>query len=358
MNTPTAHRSSSRYRRLGLIVGGAVLAAGTLVSNMIGASATTSKSASESTHSNAPACVAPERPLSHEYDAVTRNDAAFNKTFRHCFTTISGVQMHYVIGGHGPKSMVLLHGWPESWYEFHGIMPKLLPGRTVVAVDLPGMGDSTGNPPSMEKKVLANYVHLLLNRLDMPRNVQVVSHDLGSGVGYALAAQYRDQVAGWFNLDFGLTGKSLKYATDIAPLSFHFPFHQQEPLAEQLVTGRVGTYLKAFYPSQSHVPQPVPAADVAEYVRVYSRPQVLHNGFELYRAWPQDEKDNAEMMETPLTIPVRVVSADGLGALELRAFQDAAPAATGTQLAGAGHWLTDERPEQVVSEINAFYPVS
>src|SRR6202011_5266817 len=81
--------------------------------------------------SAAPPCVDPQKPLSTRYNTATKNDPAFNADFRHCFTSVLGVQMHYVIGGHGPQTMVLLHGWPESWYEFHGIMPGLLPGRTV-----------------------------------------------------------------------------------------------------------------------------------------------------------------------------------------------------------------------------------
>jgi pimeloyl-ACP methyl ester carboxylesterase len=81
--------------------------------------------------------------------------------------------MHYVIGGDGPKVMVLLHGWPQSWYEFRQIMPSLLPGRTVIAIDLPGMGDSTGNPPFMAETVLATYVHRLLDHLGYRENVQV-----------------------------------------------------------------------------------------------------------------------------------------------------------------------------------------
>jgi pimeloyl-ACP methyl ester carboxylesterase len=255
--------------------------------------------------------------------------------------------------------MVLLHGWPQSWYAFRDIMPELLPGRTVIAIDHVGMGDSTGTPPSMTTNVMAEYVHLLLNRLGLHRGVQFVSHDIGVGVAYALAAKYREQAAGLFNLDFALVGKSLKHA-DLVPLSFHFSFNQQ-PFAEGLLTGRVGFFLKNFYPLTSALPEPVPARDLAEYTRVYSRPQVLHAGMEFYRDWPQVEKDNAVLMRTPLTIPVRLLSM-GLvpewAAMSQQSMRDAAPGATGTSVEGAGHWLTEERPELVLSEIERFYPVA
>jgi pimeloyl-ACP methyl ester carboxylesterase len=323
----------------------------------LSASATTATLASIASpvRSQAPACVDPERPLSHGYDAATKDDAQFNRDFRHCFTTIDGVQMHYVIGGHGPQAMVLLHGWPESWYEFHGIMPSLLPGRTVIAIDLPGLGDSTGNPPSYAKTVLATYVHLLLDRLHMGHGVQFAAHDFGVGVAYALAAQYREQAAGLFLMDFPLVGKTLTFA-DIEPLEWHFSFNLQQPLAEELVTGRVSTFLTYFYPTQSHVAQPVPATEIAEYVRVYSRAQVLHAGFQLYRTWTEDQAGNARLQASPLTIPVRLLTQSGLTPQLLPPVRAAAPAATGTDVPGAGHWLLEQAPQRVLAEINSFYP--
>jgi len=353
--TDLAAKPRHRHRRATLLAAVALIAA--TGGGLLGTSAATATPAATASpvRSQAPACVDPERPLSHDYDAATKDDAQFNKDFRHCFTTINGVQMHYVIGGHGPQTMVLLHGWPESWYEFHGIMPSLLAGRTVIAIDLPGLGDSTGNPPSYEKTVLATYVHLLLDRLHQDQGVQLVAHDFGVGVAYALAAQYRQQAAGLFLMDFPLVGKTLTFA-DIEPLEWHFSFNLQQPLAEELVTGRVSTFLTYFYPTQSHVPHPVPANEIAEYVRVFSRPQVLHAGFQLYRTWTQDQVDNTRLEQSPLTIPVRLLTQSGLTSQLLPAVQAAAPAATGTDVPGAGHWLLDEAPQRVLAEINAFYP--
>jgi pimeloyl-ACP methyl ester carboxylesterase len=305
-----------------------------------------------------PAPFESEGPLSPGFDAATKNDALFNKDFRHCFTTIDDVQMHYVIGGHGPQVMVLLHGWPQSWYEYRQIMHSLLPGRTVIAIDLPGMGDSTGTPPSMARKVLATYVHRLLGHLDYRKNVQVVAHDFGAGVAYALAAQYREQAAGLFLMDYGLVGKNLKFAT-IEPMSWHFTFNKQYPLAEELVTGRVEAFLTYFYQSmKSGVAEPVSGDELAEYVRVFSRAQVLHAGFELYRVWSQDETDNAVFQEAPLTIPVRLLTQAGVAEMLLPPLQASASDGTAADVPGAGHFLVHEAPDRVLAEINAFYPTA
>ncbi|MFJ9004027.1 alpha/beta fold hydrolase [Streptomyces canus] len=270
------------------------------------------------------AVVESEEPLSPGYDAATKDDAEFNKHFRHGFTTIDDVQMHYVIGGDGPQVMVLLHGWPQSWYEYRQVMPSLLPGRTVIAIDLPGMGDSTGNPSSRTKAVLATYIHRLLNHLGHRENVHVVAHDFGVSVAYPLAAQYREQVAGLFLMDYGLVGKNLKFAT-IESMFWHFSFNKQNPLAEELVTGRVETFLTHFFQGMRTAGENVSVDELAEFVRLFSRPQVLHAGFELYRTEAQDEADNTNLQETPLTIPVRMITQAGLADMVLAPLQDAPP---------------------------------
>ena len=94
-------------------------------------------------------------------DAATRDDAAFNRRFRHGAADVDGVQMHYVTGGTGAP-LVLLHGWPQSWYAWRGIMPALADQYTVYALDLPGLGDSDGAPPGYDKATLARFVHGLL----------------------------------------------------------------------------------------------------------------------------------------------------------------------------------------------------
>ncbi|MGK5557342.1 alpha/beta fold hydrolase [Actinomadura kijaniata] len=334
--------SRAPRRRIGALLAVALLAGASLAAVPTPANA-----------SRPPACVQGEAPKSPGHAAATGEDAAFNRHFRHCFTTIDGVQMHYVIGGNGPGTTVLLHGWPQSWYEFRSLLPRLRPGRTLIAIDLPGMGDSTGTPPDMRKTTLARYVHRLLNRLGHRSGVQVVAHDFGVGVAYALAARYRRQTAGLFLMDFPLVGRKLTF-DKVKTLSWHFAFNLEEPLAEQLVTGRVGTFLGYFYPDHSHVPQPVPAAAVREFTRVYSRPQVLRAGFGLYRTWALDEAENIRLQADPLRIPVRLLTQDGYAGLMFPPVRQAAPRATVAEVKGAGHWLPEERPELVANEIDRF----
>jgi pimeloyl-ACP methyl ester carboxylesterase len=304
----------------------------------------------------APLHAGSEAPLSQDYDAATRADEAFNRQFRHGFHTVAGLQMHYVIGGQGPKTLLFFHGFPQSWYEYRAIMPEFLSDHTVIAIDLPGLGDTTGEIASFEKFELAAYVHGLLAHLERTDELRLVAHDFGSSLAFAFATRYRDQVAGLFFMDFPVVGGSLTFDT-LKPLSFHFSFFQQKPLAEALVEGRERQFLQYFFDVLSPNPGAVPSAEVDEYVRVYSRPGVWRNGMEWYRAWPNDEAANRKAIETVLTIPVQILTQSMLLDVFLTAIRDAAPSATGLDAPGAGHWLVEERPQLVVDAIKAFYGI-
>jgi pimeloyl-ACP methyl ester carboxylesterase len=304
----------------------------------------------------APLHAGSEPPLSQHYDAATRTDDQFNRQFRHGFHTVAGLQMHYVIGGQGPQTLLFFHGFPQSWYEYRAIMPEFLSDHTVIAIDLPGLGDTTGEIHSFEKFELARYVQNLMEHLGRTRDLRLVAHDFGSSLAFAFASRYRDQVEGLFFMDFPVVGGSLTFET-LKPLSFHFSFFQQKPLAEALVEGRERQFLQYFYDVLSPTPGAIPSQEVDEYVRVYSRPGVWSNGMEWYRAWPDDEAANRKAMETALTIPVQILTQSVLLDGFLAAIRDAAPSATGRDAPGAGHWLVEERPELVVEAIRTFYGI-
>lgn len=291
------------------------------------------------------------------FDASTRRDAAFNHTFEHGFAEVDGVQMHYVTGGEGPV-LVLLHGWPQSWYEFYDVMPGLAEDFTVVAVDLPGLGDSQGEPPSYDKVTLARYVHgLVSDRLGHDTGVHLAAHDLGAGVAFQYAAQYSDEVARMTVMDYPLPGPVLD-ADALADLSWHFAFHEVPELPEQLVRGDQRTYLDWFYDTFAASPDRIPDRAVREFVRVYCRDQVLRGGFELYRTLGQDTTDN--LATTPLPMPVQVLSAgageatlpDGFGFVWQPLVQQPV---VNIKVPDSGHWLPEENPAFVIDRLRSFH---
>ncbi|WP_374022257.1 alpha/beta fold hydrolase [Mycobacterium sp. HNNTM2301] len=294
-----------------------------------------------------------ETPLSAGYDAATRDDPVFAQHFRHGFTTIDGLQMHYVLGGQGPP-LLLVPSFLGTWFSWWGLMPDLATRRTVIAVDPPGLGDSSGTPPAHDKVHLAHYVNQLLDRLGFQQNVDVAGFDFGAAIAYALATQWRDRYSRLMLMDFPITGGTLLFA-QVQALSFHLGFHSQEPLFEQLVIGRERLWLEYIFrhlsPGNN---QPIPPAAVDEFVRAYQRPGALHHGSRYYQAWPQDERDNQAAMRTPLTIPVRVLAQAPYLDDFLTSIRSAAPQATGVAF-HTGHWFLHEAPEQVLEEMSAFF---
>lgn len=294
------------------------------------------------------------------YAAATQGDPQFKGTFRHEFADVDGVRMHYVTGGSG-SPVVLLHGWPQTWYAWWDVMPELARKHTVYAVDLPGLGDSTGSPSGYDKATLARYVHkLVAGRLGL-RDVRVVGHDLGAAVAFQYASQFPDDTARLGYLDLPLPGPKMDAST-YRSLSWHIAFHSQARVPEMVVANDVREYLEFFYQHVSFngaafggdsTRSPFTDAEVAEYARTYRRPRVLSGGFELYRALDQDVRDNVKAK--PVRVPTLVMAAQGQA--------DAVRATTAPRMTNivravdvpnAGHWLVEANPRFVTAELVRF----
>lgn len=318
--------------------------------------------ASSATAASAPAAAAGSASASASYDAATRHDREFNKTFRHKFAKVRDVRMHYVTGGTGP-ALVLLHGWPQSWYEWRKVMPALARHHTVYALDLPGLGDSKGSPRSLDKKTLARYVHgLLRDEIGLDR-FDLVAHDLGGGVGFQYASQFPDRVRSYVHMDYPLPGRNLP-AAQYRSFSWHMAFNSQKKIPERLVDDPrdVRAYLTGFYPQVAHggsafggtrTASPFTDAETDEYVRTYSRPEVLHAGFELYRSLDQDERDNAaaRTVDTPTLL---LTATGSLAATRPTLEPKLSNLTRAVEIPRSGHWLAEENAEAVRDEILAF----
>lgn len=289
---------------------------------------------------------------------ATQHDPAF-RGFRHEFTDVDGVRMHHVTGGSGTP-VVLIHGWPQTWYGWWPIMPALAERHTVYAVDLPGLGDSTGTPKSYDKATLARYVHGLTEKLGLEK-AAVVGHDLGAAVAFQYASQFPDDTARLGYLDLPLPGPGIDGPT-YRKLSWHIAFHAQPQVPETVVGDDVRAYLALFYPQVSfngtafggtNTRSPFTEAEIDEYARTYSKPSVLKGGFELYRSLDQDVRDT--IAAAPTGVPALVLAAQGQ-ADAIRG--TAAPRMTNilraVDVPDAGHWLAEENPRFVTAELLRF----
>lgn len=295
------------------------------------------------------------------YASATRDDAEFNRQFKHETADVDGVKMHHVTGGTG-EPLVLLHGWPQSWYSWREIMPALAKKRTVYALDLPGLGDSEGAPSSYDKATLARYVHrLLAGKLGLNK-INLVGHDLGAGVAFQYAAQFPDEVVKYAHLDYPMPGPALS-ANAYRQASWHMSFHNQDGFPELLVDDDVRDYLSLFYGYVAYggtgfggpgANAPFTAQQIDEYARTYQRPEVLTGGFELYRTLNQDERDNKAVK--PITMPTMLLTAEGTLDFSRSTVQPLMSNVTrAVEVPKAGHWLVEENPVFVTAELVKFF---
>ncbi|MEU5850767.1 alpha/beta fold hydrolase [Saccharopolyspora shandongensis] len=306
------------------------------------------------------ACSAPTADSVAPYAVATQDDPAFQGTFRHEFADVDGVRMHYVTGGSGTP-VVLIHGWPQTWYGWWQIMPALAEHHTVYAIDLPGLGDSTGTPTGYDKATLARYVHgLIADKLQI-RDAAVIGHDFGAAVAFQYASQFPGDTARLGYLDLPLPGPVIDAST-YRTLSWHIAFHSQRRIPEAIVGDDVREYLASFYPQVSFEGtafggtsdrSPFTDSEINEYARTYSRPEALSGGFELYRTLEKDVLDIVSA--APVRIPTLLMTAQGqLDAIRATVDSRMTNIVRAVDVPRAGHWLAEENPQFVTEELVRF----
>jgi pimeloyl-ACP methyl ester carboxylesterase len=217
--------------------------------------------------------------------------------------TVNGAAIHYVRGGTGP-AVVLIHGFPQDWFEYRAIMPRLAKRFTVIAVDLRGIGGSKAMTGGYDAATMAEDVHQLVSSLKL-KHVYIVGHDIGGMVSYAFARRYPQETRGAMILDVAIPG--LAGWTDVVgnPGFWHAAFMQVPGLPEKLVTGRQADYFGYFF----HFGKFTPIED-AHYVRAYGTAAQLHAAFQIYRAFPANVKFNAAQ-GGPDDVPLFLAAGDG-----------------------------------------------
>src|ERR687890_2168502 len=174
-----------------------------------------------------------------------------NVTFSHHTASVNGIQMHYVIGGQGDP-VVLLHGWPETWYAWHRVMPALAKNYTVIAPDLRGLGDSSKPLTGYDGKTLAEDIHQLVTQLGF-KTIFLVGHDIGTQVAYSYAATYPTQVKRLVVMDLTIPGFE---PPGMKPIWWR-SFHETPDVPEALVQGKEMIYLSWFYRNLAYNPSAI-----------------------------------------------------------------------------------------------------
>ena len=301
-----------------------------------------------------PDTAAPERPSSAPAPVPAGGRDAHRP--RHATARVNGVRLHYVVAGRGPP-VVLLHGFPQTWYSWRKVIPALAREHTVIVPDLRGTGRSSLPPGGYDKQTMAADVHALVRRLGH-RRVAVVGHDLGAWTAYAYARTYRDEVTHLGFLEASLPGFGLERLLDFSrPQSgvWHLAFFRQPEVPERLLKGRERYFIEDFLGARRARPATFDGDAVDRYVQAYSRPGRMHAALEQYRALYRDAADNRAGGRTVLTAPVLALGGSRATATGPAAsMRMVARDVSGGELRGAGHWLMEERPRELSERLLAF----
>jgi pimeloyl-ACP methyl ester carboxylesterase len=277
----------------------------------------------------------------------------FPMAFHTQMVPTNGTSLYVRVGGKGP-AVVLLHGFGDTGDMWAPLATELVKDHTVIVPDLRGMGLSAHPDTGYTKKNQAADIAGVMDALHV-RTADLVTHDIGNMVGYALAAQYPARISRWVVIDAPLPGIGDWDNIIRSPLLWHFNF--RGPDEERLVQGRERIYLDRFYDELSADPNRIDAATREHYAKLYARPHGMHDAFEQFGAFTQDAIDNKAMLATggKLTMPILALGAEksfGLGMAQDLRFV-ASNVAAGI-VPDSGHWIMEENPQATVRLVTEF----
>lgn len=277
---------------------------------------------------------------------------SFPATFRVQRIATNGTTLSVRVGGSGP-AVVLLHGYGETGDMWAPLAAKLAAKHTVIVPDLRGMGMSDHPATGFDKKSQGRDISGVLETLKVGQ-FDLVTHDIGNMVGYALAAQNPTRVTKFAILDAPLPGIGPWDEIVKTPFLWHFRFGG--PDMERLVQGRERIYLDRFWNEFSDDPKKFDELSRQHYAKLYALPGAMHSGFEQFKAFDQDAVDNrAYAAKGKLTMPVLAIGGDkSFGETMAVVMRFVATNVRSVVIPHSGHWLMEENPSQTITAITEF----
>jgi pimeloyl-ACP methyl ester carboxylesterase len=281
----------------------------------------------------------------------------FTDTFTSRYVNTGEVRLHAVTGGGGPP-LLLVHGWPQTWYAWRMLMPTLARDFAVVAVDQRGIGLSDKPQDGYDTGTIARDLVALMDALGHQR-FALYGTDVGMPIAYALAADHPDRVDRLVVSEAPLPGISPSPPLFLPPQLnarlWHLAFNQLPKINEQLVTGREDIFFGAEFDASAGTNK-LPDYAVRYYIDTLAAdPDHLRGSFEFYRAIPATSAQNEQRKTRRLTLPVLAIggaesSGEGVGNTMKLAADDVQTVV----LTSSGHWVAEQAPEQLLAALTAF----
>ncbi|MDH5934107.1 alpha/beta fold hydrolase [Vibrio sp. 10N.237.312.C02] len=276
--------------------------------------------------------------------------------FESSFKEINGVKLHYVEGGSGPL-VLMVHGYGQTWYEWHQLMPKLAKEHRVVAVDMPGLGQSEPLDSTYSGLDVYPYLHGLAKSFSPDEPFDVVAHDTGVWMTYPMIAQHQDDISKVIYFDSIIPDDTIYTFPSFTPegeaSTWHWSFYTAENnFAENIIEGKEKLFLSHIIKKHATNKEVFTDELLDLYAKSYAKPETLHAAFEYYRSFTTSaEQNKAIVKDHKLKMPVLVIPGDsnggGLGDAFLNQVKKYGDNVQGETIQGCGHWLPEECPATV-----------
>lgn len=272
---------------------------------------------------------------------------------RHETAAVNGTRLHYVTQGEEGAPVLLIHGFPETWWAFHKLIPLLAARHRVFAADLRGFGDSDVADDNYSGAVAAEDVHALIEHLSVGQ-MHVVGQDVSGGVVYRLAATHPEDVISLTAIESGLAGFGAEGLGDVTHGGVWYIGALAAPgvarlLFEKAARAFIGEYLYPLYGVPSSA---VSAADVTEFARTYGRPGGFSGAAGLYRAMLTEGEDLRTLAkEKPLQVPVTTIGSSGGGFTYAAFSRVTSRKVTALQLEAVGHYVAQEASQLLADRL-------
>ncbi|WP_217165946.1 alpha/beta fold hydrolase [Streptomyces sp. AC512_CC834] len=270
---------------------------------------------------------------------------------------VNGTRLHYAAAGTGGSPVLLVHGFPETWWTFHKLIPLLAASHRVFAVDLRGFGDSGNGPGEYDSGTSAEDLHLLIEQLDVGP-VHLTGQDISGATVFRLAATHPQDVLSLTAIEMGLPGFGLEALADVTRGgTWYIGLLAAPGIPDMLLTGREREFLgEAAFRAMSATPGAVSDADIEEFARTYARPDGWRGAIGLYRSMLREGSEIKALAGThALKVPVLAVGAGG-GPFTANTMSQAAAATDvrSVSLDGVGHYAAMEAPTELATAILDF----
>lgn len=275
--------------------------------------------------------------------------------FSNHYAEVNGTRLHYVSGGQG-EPLILIPGYPETWWAYHKVMPLLASKYYVVVAEMRGMGSSDKSVSGYDKKNMAKDIHELVKILGFEK-VNIGGHDIGAHVAFSFAANYPETTSKLIILDTPHPDENM-YQLPMLPIpgaNYLYPwwlaFNQVKELPEQLLEGRMDILINYLFNNLIVDKQSITDFDKNIYTSAYNSIEAIRASNAWYQAFPQDIED--QKAYDKLYMPVIGIGGSGYQMLQMSLTNTAVNLQL-KKIEESGHFILYEKPNDVAEYIIEF----